>query len=86
MKLPPPDPPAPAPEGRARHSVRAGGDESNASLDNRGAQRTDAPHQTNSDELTSLPGLRTWRSVYLFVFGCFILWVLLLLALTVSYS
>jgi hypothetical protein len=38
------------------------------------------------DEATGLPGLRTWRGVYLFVFGCFILWVLLLLALTVSYS
>ncbi len=86
MKLPPPDPPAPAPEGRARHSVRAGGDESNASLDNRGAQRTAASCQTNSDEITSLPGLRSWRGVYLFVFGCFILWVLLLLALTMSYS
>ncbi|HLX94604.1 MAG TPA: hypothetical protein VKU37_02560 [Verrucomicrobiae bacterium] len=40
----------------------------------------------NRDELTSLPWLRTWRGVYLFVFGCFVLWVLLLLALTMSYS
>jgi hypothetical protein len=38
------------------------------------------------DKLTGLPGLRTWRHVYLFVFGCFILWVLLLLGLTVFYS
>jgi len=38
------------------------------------------------DELTGLPGLRTWRGVYIFVFGCFILWVALLLALTVSFS
>lgn len=38
------------------------------------------------DELTSLPGLRSWRHVYLFVFGCFVLWVVLLLALTMSYS
>ncbi len=38
------------------------------------------------DHLTGLPGLRTWRAVYLFVFGCFVLWVLLLLALTVVYS
>jgi hypothetical protein len=37
-------------------------------------------------ELTGLPGLRTWRSVYFFVFGCFVLSVLLLLALTVLYS
>ncbi|HXR48068.1 MAG TPA: hypothetical protein VN784_11580 [Candidatus Limnocylindrales bacterium] len=86
MKPPPPDPPAPAPQGRARHSGRAAGNKSNASVDNRGAQRTDAPYQTNSDELTSLPWLRTWRGVYLFVFGCFILWVVLLLALTAIYS
>jgi hypothetical protein len=38
------------------------------------------------DELTGLPGLRTWRGVYLFVFGCFVLWVVLLIALTVIYS
>jgi hypothetical protein len=38
------------------------------------------------DELTGLPGLRTWRGVYVFVFGCFILWVALLLALMVSFS
>jgi hypothetical protein len=38
------------------------------------------------DERTGLPGLRTWRSVYFFVFGCFVLSVLLLLALTVIYS
>jgi hypothetical protein len=40
----------------------------------------------DKDELTGLPGLHTWRSVYLFVFGCFALSVLLLLALTVIYS
>ncbi len=38
------------------------------------------------DEATDLPGLPTWRGVYFFVFGSFILWVLLLLALTMSYS
>ena len=38
------------------------------------------------DELTGLPWFRTWRGVYVFVFGCFILWVALLLALTVSFS
>ncbi len=38
------------------------------------------------EELTGLPGLSTWRSVYFFVFGCFVLSVLLLLALTVIYS
>ncbi len=38
------------------------------------------------EEPTGLPCLKTWRGVYLFVLGCFILWVLLLLALTASYS
>ena len=38
------------------------------------------------DEATGLPGLHTWRSVYVFVFACFVLSVLLLLALTVIYS
>jgi hypothetical protein len=38
------------------------------------------------NEPTGLPGLRTWRGVYLFVFGCFILWVVLLIALTVIFS
>ena len=71
MKPSPPDPPAPAPQGRARHSVRTAGNESNASVDNRGAQGTDAPYQADPDDFTGLPGLRTWRGVYLFVFGCF---------------
>jgi len=38
------------------------------------------------DEIIGLPGLRTWRAVYLLVLGSFILWVLLLLALTLIYS
>jgi hypothetical protein len=40
----------------------------------------------DKDDVTGLPGLHTWRSVYLFVFACFVLSVLLLLALTVIYS
>lgn len=44
------------------------------------------PSSDTQEESTSLPGLRTWRHVYLFVFGSFVLWVLLLLALTVVYS
>lgn len=32
------------------------------------------------DDTTGLPGFRTWRSVYVFVFGCF---VLVVIALTV---
>ena len=39
-----------------------------------------------SDDLTGLPGLRTWRSVYLFVLGVFATYVVLLLALTKHYS
>jgi hypothetical protein len=36
------------------------------------------PTRPASDESTGLPGLQTWRRVYLFVFGCFVLWVVLL--------
>jgi hypothetical protein len=45
-----------------------------------------APGQMDSSNVPGLPWFRTWRGVYLFVFGCFVLWVLLLLALTVSFS
>jgi hypothetical protein len=44
------------------------------------------PPSHDRDEPTGLPGLREWHHVYLFVSACFILWVLLLLALTVFYS
>jgi len=37
-------------------------------------------------EQTGLPVLSSWRHVYLFVFGCFVLSVLLLLLLTMVYS
>ena len=50
-----------------------------------GTTDSQAP-SAGQDEMTGLPGLRTWRGVYLFVFGCFVLWVMLLLALTVSFS
>jgi hypothetical protein len=33
-----------------------------------------------------LPGFHTWRGVYLFVLGCFILWVGLLALLTGLFS
>ena len=49
------------------------------------AESVESPSD-GQDEITGLPGLRTWRGVYVFVFGCFILWVVLLLALTVSFS
>ena len=45
----------------------------------------DAPSD-GGDDATGLPWLYTWRGVYVFVFGCFVLWVALLLALTVIYS
>jgi hypothetical protein len=38
------------------------------------------------DEGTGLPGLRTWRRVYLVVAAIFILWVGLLAALTRMFS
>jgi hypothetical protein len=39
----------------------------------------------NTEE-TGLPGLRTWRGVYLVVFGLFVLWVVLLAALEKFFS
>jgi hypothetical protein len=42
-----------------------------------------APGPADSGDCeTGLPLLRTWRRVYLFVFSCFILWVVLLALLT----
>ena len=38
------------------------------------------------DKATGLPWLNTWRDVYIFVLGCFVLWVGLLVALTVIFS
>jgi hypothetical protein len=37
-------------------------------------------------ETTGLPWFHTWRGVYVFVFSCFIIWVVLLFALTLSFS
>jgi hypothetical protein len=45
-----------------------------------------APPADVKDAVTGLPWLGTWRGVYIFVFGCFLLWVALLLALTVIFS
>ena len=42
------------------------------------ADPTHPPAQPARDESTGLPGFRTWRRVYLFVLGCFVLWVVLL--------
>ncbi len=46
-----------------------------------------APEQKPvDDESTGLPGLRSWRSVYLFVLSVFVLWIGLLTVLTEMYS
>jgi hypothetical protein len=40
------------------------------------------PDSETEDAVTGLPGLRTWRGVYYFVAGTFVLWVILLNLLT----
>jgi hypothetical protein len=42
--------------------------------------------QAPDDETTGLPGLRTWRQVYVFVLAVFAAWVGLLTALTWMFS
>ena len=37
-------------------------------------------------EEPGLPGLRSWKGVYVFVLGSFVLWVVLLIALTDVFS
>ncbi len=32
----------------------------------------------SDDDKTGLPGLRSWRSVYIFVLGCFVTYIVLL--------
>jgi len=52
-------------------------------------ERTSAPpdcSNTNDDAATGLPLFRTWRSVYVFVLGCFVLYVVLLAILTRAFS
>jgi hypothetical protein len=45
-----------------------------------------ASRETPADARTDLPGLRTWRAVYLFVIGSFVVWVGLLALLTRMFS
>lgn len=55
--------------------------------DNTGPQ--DAPPVSKEkvdNEATGVPWFRTWRRVYLFVLGVFILWVSLLTALTMIFT
>ena len=44
------------------------------------------PEPEPKEDVTGLPGLRTWRGVYLFVVGIFILWIVLLTVLTGIFS
>ena len=44
------------------------------------------PEQRSDAEPPRLPGFRTWRGVYLFVFGWFVLVVLLLAAFSRVFS
>ena len=37
-------------------------------------------------EDTGFPGIRTWRGLYVFVFGSFVLWVVMHFALTMIFS
>jgi hypothetical protein len=43
-------------------------------------------HPDEAAEEPDLPLLHSWRSVYLFVLGSFVLWVALLIILTELYS
>ncbi len=49
---------------------------------------TTTPNQSGAPdgEMTGLPGLRTWRSVYLLVVAVFVVWVALLVALARIFS
>ena len=48
--------------------------------------RRPRPDQRSDAEPPGLPGFRTWRGVYLFVFGWFVLVVVLLTAFTRIFS
>ena len=41
---------------------------------------------SDDDELPGVPGFRTWRGVYLFVFGFFVLVVILLAIFTRAFA
>jgi len=56
-------------------------------LGNHATAEADTPSGlVQNSEATGLPWFHTWRGVYVFVFGCFILWVVLLAMLTVIFS
>ena len=43
-------------------------------------------NHTSDEEATGLPGFNSWRAVYAFVFGSFVLWVVLLIILSTVFS
>jgi len=45
-----------------------------------------APESGLDEKETGLPGFRSWRAVYVFVLATFVVWVLLLTALTELFS
>jgi hypothetical protein len=44
------------------------------------------PEQNPDEADPGLPGFRSWRAVYVFVLGVFVLWVVLLAVLSEAYS
>jgi hypothetical protein len=50
------------------------------------AEATDDPKPPIDDATTDLPGLPTWPAVYVFVLGTFIVWIILLTALSRAFS
>jgi len=50
------------------------------------ADRPPASAADPGDEATGLPWLESWVSVYVFVTGCFVAWVVLLVVLELVFS
>ena len=50
------------------------------------ARRPLADARDPGDRATGLPWLQSWASVYVFVAGCFVTWVVLLVALKLVFS
>ena len=51
-----------------------------------GQSGAEGPATNTEDETTGLPGLRTWRAVYVFVLILFAVYVVLLLALERAFA
>jgi hypothetical protein len=54
--------------------------------DSSGVAHPPASGEADMDGSTGLPWPRTWPGLYLFVIGCFALWVVLLVLLERSFS